>query len=137
MSAAAWIAGGFKSPQEHRIEIDRQTAAVVLEFMFLGNSRIQVTSERTGVTYTYKVKAKKGPQGIHYVSVLTGPEGNMDFSYMGSIFNCSTFSRHRESKVPADDPVMRGFEYVYGHLKAGRMPPHCKVRTVITKEEET
>lgn len=97
-----------------------------LRFMLAGKATFTVRSERTGEHLTFQVrnwkKAKHGP--MHFVSVRTGN----DFATVGAIRDRASFGHTRRSDLPADDPRVRGFRYVFEHLcQRKAMPPRCEV----------
>lgn len=59
-------------------------------YLLAGNATITVTSERTGQRYTYKVRQAEGREGEasapYFVSLLTGPDNDADYRWMGMIF---------------------------------------------------
>jgi hypothetical protein len=60
-----------------------------LTFVLAGNARFTVVSKRTGTRFTYRVrKADEGERRSvpWFVSVLTGPENDADFTYLGVIW---------------------------------------------------
>lgn len=63
--------------------------AQIREFVLAGNARLTLVSRKTGARFTYRVRAAKGDgPASHFVSVLTGPENNTDYGYLG-FFRCS------------------------------------------------
>jgi len=76
----------------------------VRKFIFAGNAYITIRSAKTGVRFTFRVKAKKSSDDgriIHFVSLLRGPSNEDDFAYMGCIIAHTTFSFTQKSRVTA------------------------------------
>lgn len=100
--------------------------ATALRFMLAGKATFTVRSAKTGDHLTYQVRNwKKARMGtLHFVSVRSGD----DFACVGVISNEASFDRGRRPDLPADDPRVRGFGYVFEHLKYQKqMPPRCEV----------
>jgi hypothetical protein len=106
-------------------------AADVKTYTLAGHATLTLTSQRTGARYTYKVsRAKDGPReqykDLWFVGLLTGPDNESDYSYVGVIngtFKLTGKSRYKEDSVP-----VRAFRYFWQHVDAGRMPPEVEVR---------
>lgn len=66
-------------------------------FMLAGNATITVRSTITGNRFTYRIRQAKD-KPLWFVSVLTGPDNETAFSYIG-IIRDKTFSHTAKSKV--------------------------------------
>jgi hypothetical protein len=97
------------------------TAEAVKEFMFAGNATVTLKSEKTGNRFTYKVKSKnKG--AVYFVSLMTGPDNESSFGYIGFIKG-GEFVHHRaKSQIAADAPSVRGFKWFHAHIETNDMP---------------
>ena len=90
----------------------------VLTFMLAGNSRITVTSRKTGKWFTYKVNQKDndfGRKTPHFVSVLIGPDNNTDYMYIGFISSTGDFMAGRKGKPDAES--YKSFEWMYNMMR--------------------
>ena len=59
-------------------------AAQAREFMFGGRARFTLVSKTTGKRFTYRTSMKKTERGpIFFASVLSGPDNDSDYQYIG------------------------------------------------------
>ena len=99
-------------------------AAAALKFMWGGNARITLQSRATGTRYTYRIK--KADNGkLYFVGVLTGPDNETDYPYLGHIYAESgefVFARPEKAGVSRDAPSAAAFAWAYPRIKAGQIP---------------
>ena len=97
--------------------------ANIRKIVFGGNSTFTIKNVHTGKHFTFKVNtlkdtAKKGE--VWFVNVLTGPDNNFDYSYMGMVNkDRSRFFRTKKSKISDDAPSFVGFAWFFKMLKTG------------------
>lgn len=96
------------------------SAETVRRFALAGNARLTLQSERTGARYTYRVRATD--DGKWFVSVLTGADNESDYTYLGLIGSDAAFRFTKGSKIGADAPSARAFQWAWPHISAGRIP---------------
>lgn len=90
----------------------------IMRFMLAGNATLTLVSKRTGERFTYRIKAPKpdGAEGpvSHFVAVLTGPDNNTDYHYLGHIYHTSNEYQHgRKSKITPTAPSANAFRWFY------------------------
>lgn len=86
--------------------------AHIRAFIFAGNATFTLRSRKTGERFTYqfsKVPEKEG----WWVRVLTGPDNESDYSFMGTIWgdqdpNLATVLPSRKSEITPDAASWRG-----------------------------
>jgi hypothetical protein len=92
------------------------------KFMLAGNATFTLVSKKTGARFTYRVRyaedynpAAPAPVGkvIAFVSLLTGSDNENAYSYFGQFRVGKGFDVGAKSKVPADAPSVRGFQWFY------------------------
>jgi hypothetical protein len=101
-------------------------AGQALKFMLAGNATFTVRSEATGNHLTFQVRNwKKAKHGtMHFVSVRTGN----DYAKIGVVRDRTDLSLGgSRSDLPYEDPRVRGFGYVFDHLKRDVMPPKAEI----------
>jgi hypothetical protein len=108
------------------------TAEDALRFLLAGNATVTLKSLRTGVHYTYKVQAPKDPRpgdrAVHFVKLLTGPQNEADYTYLGAIFEGKYFRLTKASKVSSQAPSLKAFAYVWDRLATAQpLPPGVEV----------
>lgn len=88
-------------------------------FVYAGNAIFTLRSAKTGNRFTYKVTAKKGGD-ISFVGLLTGPNNDRDYSYLG-LLSHDTGDRlmgvgKGKSCASPDAPSAKAFQYLLDYL---------------------
>jgi hypothetical protein len=94
-------------------------------FALAGSAVLTLQSLRTGLRFTYKVRASKNGQGF-YVSLLSGPDNENDYSYLGMIRE-GRFELTKASRVTLNTPSVRAFEWFW-HMVRDGIPTELVVR---------
>ena len=93
----------------------------IRKFLLAGRARFTVRSEKTGTRFTYRVKAAPKPEDpmkdqAYFVSVLTGPENETDYEFIGTVFRSVgggiVYRHSRKSRIGTDAPSARGFYWL-------------------------
>lgn len=117
----------FTSPQDVR------------KFVLGGNARFTIESAATGTRFTYKVSLSKpsvdsfgaptGKPGVFFVSLLSGPDNESDYVYMGIIpaDDPLSFRLTAKSKVGAQAPSVIAFKWFWWQVGQGRLPSSLRV----------
>lgn len=98
--------------------------AAILQFMLAGNSRFTIVSKKTGVRFTYRVRNADDKPA--FVSVLTGPNNEDDYEFIGSIFNSNVFVPGRKSRIKRDAPSVTAFAWVIDRILKGLTLPNLE-----------
>lgn len=102
------------------------TVADVLRFMLAGNATITLVSKKTGVRFTYKVRLKD--EGMpHFVSLLSGPDNEGDFCFLGSIFNGADYRHGKKARITSDAPSAKAFAWFASQVLSGKLPEQVEV----------
>jgi len=90
-------------------------------FMLAGKATFTVSNPETGNHFTYRVRAKDIGEGrtLHFVQVLTGPDNESSYSYLGTIFEGTTYKHGRKSRISESAPSARAFEWVFSRITTG------------------
>lgn len=104
-------------------------------FILAGNARVTLVSEKTGTRFTYRLRQKEdtrpgsqpGSRTPHFVSVLTGPDNESAYEFVGTIFDRQTYSHSRKARIAVTAPSIQAFLYAWNYLVSGRMPPQVEV----------
>lgn len=103
-----------------------QNPQSVIDFMLAGNATVTLHSRKSDKHYTYKVRkdSRKGPGSPWFVNILTGPNNESDFHYMGIIPDGEKkeIVWTNKSWVKSNSPSFMGFRYVFERLMKGIMP---------------
>lgn len=116
--------------EAHTIDEDQ-----VAPFVLAGRAVFTLRSRRTGARFTYKIsKARKErthDKTCWFVSVLTGPGNESDYSYLGYIrgerFTFQFTFQPNRSNVGATAPSVQAITWFLGRLFAGRDLPDLEV----------
>lgn len=103
-----------------------QTAAVALQFLLAGRARFTLVSEKTGTRYTYRI-TQKDATSPHFVGVMTGSDNESSYTYMGTVFEGTTYRHGKKSHLSPEAPSSKAFAWAWGYLAKGQMPPSCEV----------
>lgn len=102
-------------------------------FMLAGNARITLVSRATGQRFTFEVKAPRDSEPLtastFFVAVLTGPNNESDYSYLGTIFRSepSRFVHGKKSKIGVDAPSSRAFAWAWAKIVDHEIPASLEI----------
>src|SRR3990172_5551964 len=94
-------------------------------YMLAGDAKVTIVSKKTGDRFTYRVKAKDQIQGtlgattpksLHFVSVLTGPDNESDYRFLGTVVDGKVYAHGRKSNISNDAPSAKAFQWVWANL---------------------
>jgi hypothetical protein len=108
------------------------TASAALSAMLAGNATLTLVSKKTGSRYTFNVKAPREEdgtrsEGTRFVSLLTGPNNETDYSYIGMIRRDGRgFRTTAKTAAPESAPV-KGFGWAFEALRNGRLPETLEI----------
>ena len=98
------------------------TAEAARGFMLGGNATVTLVSLKTGTRFTYKIRQADSGD-VWFVSLLSGPDNEKDFSYLGRIDASLRFWRGRKTPKPGDvgieAPSMKAFSWTWQGVMAG------------------
>lgn len=97
-----------------------------LRFILAGNATFTVRSEKTGTRFTFRVRQPK-PTTPHFVSLLTGPDNENSYTYLGTIFNGTEFAHGRKSTITPDAAGAIAARWVFNRILQGLDLNNCEV----------
>jgi len=87
--------------------------ADVMTFLNAGRARFTLVSKATGNRFTYRVRAAKDGR-IFFVSLMTGPDNERSFTYLGTLTPDGRSYRHGvRSPIAEDAPRARAFAWFH------------------------
>jgi hypothetical protein len=93
----------------------------IREFVLAGKSHFTIVSLKTGSRLTYRIqKSEDGKR--HYVRVLTGPDNTSNYTFLGTIFDETTYRVGSRSKISQTSPSQKAFLWLWQNLREGRLP---------------
>lgn len=94
----------------NRAMIDTRT------FALAGNATFTVTSRKTGTRFTYKIRQPK--EGMpHFVKVLSGPDNESDFRFIGTIFDGKIFRTSGKGGISPQAPSVVAFNWIWANIE--------------------
>lgn len=103
-----------------------KTAAEIEQFALAGKATLTFKSERTEAHFTFRITLSDDGK-VHFVSVLTGPQNETDYTYAGVIGRDRNFRLTKASKFTADATCIKAFNWVWNAVRAGNLPKCCAV----------
>ena len=98
-----------------------------IRFILAGNAVFTVENTATGNRFTFKVR-KPDDTKPHFVSVLTGPNNESDYAFLGTVFTPERYHHGRRSRIAPDAPSALAFEWLFRQLSAGHsLPPQVRL----------
>lgn len=102
-----------------------------IRFMLAGNAHVTFQSRRTGTRFTYRVRLAPARPGdtrsCHFVAVLTGPDNDSGYEYLGCVYGGKAYAHGRKSRIDVDAPSAVAFSWVWKTLSGGKMHPELAV----------
>lgn len=101
---------------EHNQRGQLTTIADVLQFVQAGNATFTLVSKVTGARRTYKMR-ESDRAGMFFVQVMTGPDNENDFQYLGIVRNGS-YEIGKKSRITRDSPAHQAFDWFWRRVAA-------------------
>ncbi|MFQ5339906.1 MAG: DUF6011 domain-containing protein [Anaerolineae bacterium] len=92
-----------------------------------GNATVTLVSKRTDDHFTYRVRRAKTREGQNeadvplFVSVLTGPDNQRDYQFIGTIFPDGTYRYSYKSQLSTDAPSVKAWDWTWHNLNTDRV----------------
>jgi hypothetical protein len=84
-------------------------------FILGGNATFTVTSRKSGVRFTFKVR-QPSPDMPHFVKLLNGADNENSFEFFGTIFGAETFRHSRKARITPDAPSAKAFDWLWRNI---------------------
>src|SRR6266446_978155 len=98
-----------------------------LQFILAGNALFTVENTVTGNRFTFKVR-KPDDSKPHFVSVLTGPDNENHYAFLGTVFDLGRYRHGRRSRISEDAPSAKAFDWLFRQLSGCRpLPPQVRL----------
>lgn len=96
-------------------------------YVLAGNATVTIRSTTTGQRFTYQVTQsasrpgdRPGTMPVWFVALLTGPDNERDWTYLGTIF-ADGFRLTRKSRAGTDAPSVVAFTWWSRHWEDARV----------------
>lgn len=101
----------------------------VASFILGGKSIFTVRNVVTGNRFTYKLTRKKslkeGDDDVVFVKVLSRPDNNSDYTFIGTIFGGTTYKHSAKSQFGADTMSSKAIDWLVRNSKS--LPENIEV----------
>jgi len=90
------------------------------EFVTAGKAFFTIQNPETGSRFTFKMtqaKNKNGPSPLWFVSVLTGPDNYMNYSYIGFVRDWIFVYGGEKAKLGRESKSVKAFGWLWRHLE--------------------
>lgn len=110
------------------------SAADVRQFALAGKAVLTIESAITNTHFTFKItratdKYTGQPSDLWFVGLLTGPDNESDYSYLGVLDGDGPKLRMtQKSRVAIDAPSVMAFGWAWNNIIADKMPANLVVR---------
>ncbi len=94
-------------------------------FILAGNATFTVRSEVTQTRFTFKVR-KPSADKPHFVSLLSGPDNENDFTFLGTIFNGTAYVPSSKYVSPETSSA-KAAKWVVTRVLAGKPLTQCEI----------
>jgi hypothetical protein len=100
----------------------------IKKFMLAGNATFTISNKETGNRFTFKVQG--GDNKPHFVSVLTGPDNEANYTFIGiipigTIFDRKNFRYSKKSTIPFQAQSIKAFMWLWRNLD--NLPPQIEI----------
>ena len=89
-------------------------------YIMAGNATITLRSLNTGARFTYKIR-RPNEDTPYFVNLLRGPDNEVDYSFLGTIFSDGTFRHGRKSMISEEAPSVKTFTWFHRNLMLGKV----------------
>jgi hypothetical protein len=110
------------------------SAENVIDYILAGQCIITLKSKPTGTRFTYKISCKRDVKpeeaDIWFVNVLTGPNNNANYTYMGPIKEREgvlNFWRDEKSRITEEAPSYIAWKFVWEFFRQKRDHPQLEI----------
>ena len=99
-----------------------------ITYMKAGNATMTFTSLKSGNHFTYKIKRKEVGENtyIYFVKVLSGPNNEDHYQYIGFIDKFGKFKPGK--KGHPDSTSFKSFEWVYRNIENQHLPANVQIQ---------
>lgn len=120
------IAENLEVDEGHRLAGEH-----VAQFVLAGNARFTIVSRRTGARFTYRIRAKKDADSpTFFVAVLTGPDNEADYEFLGTLFGEGGergFFHGKKSRIARGAPSAKAFAWFWHRIAKRLDLEQCEV----------
>jgi len=100
----------------------------VKTFLLAGHATVTLVSKATSQRFTYRVEEVENEEGktspvTHFVKLLTEPDNERGYSYIGHVFRYTEYAHGRKSKIGEGAPGPKAFRWFWRQVIEGGKKP--------------
>lgn len=103
-----------------------ETPEKVLEFALAGNATFTLKSKISGLHMTYRIR-KPGDESPHFVALMSGPDNEGSYQYLGTIFSGKVYKHGAKSRISLEAPSEKVFNQFWAAISQNRIPAYLEV----------
>lgn len=90
----------------------------VRRFFFGGEAILTIENPTTGGRFTFRISKKVNPDNskLWFVSVLTGPNNESDYTFLGTIFDNGKYYHGKKSSISDSAKSAKSFQWFYSKI---------------------
>lgn len=96
------------------------------DFILAGNATFTILNSETGNRFTFKV-AQPTNNHPHFVRVMTGPDNENNFSFLGTIFDKKNYRHGERSTVNQAAQSAKVFSWAWPQILAHSLPEQIEI----------
>ena len=105
-----------------------KTTNEMKRFVMAGNAIITIKNSETQGRFTYRIRQSEGDGSVRFfVSVLTGPDNNNSYSYLGHIYRDDRYIHGRKSRIGQDALSEKAWSWFWIKLLNDNIPSQIEV----------
>jgi len=98
-----------------------------LRYALAGHAGLTLVSRKTGIRFTYKINGSDDGN-VWFVRVLTGPNNEEDYTYLGTIFkNSLRYFHGKKSPISEGAASAKAFAWAWPFIASQQLPPSAEV----------
>lgn len=95
-------------------------------FVLAGHAVFTLENRKTGGRFTFKIDQPDN-DAPHFVSVLTGPDNQGDFTFLGTIFDGGRYAHGKKSGIGADAQSAKVFAWFWAKALEKAIPDQVEI----------
>lgn len=103
--------------------------AEIDQFVFAGHAKFTISGKKS--RYTYQVTKAKDKDTLFFVSLLSGPDNDADYTYVGIVrigYAGRAFQLTKKSRLTEDAVPVKAFRYFFDRLTRMELPDCLEFR---------
>jgi hypothetical protein len=104
-----------------------KTVQAVREFLTAGNATVTLRSIKTDTRFTYKITQCDNKPDLFFIALMSGPDNENSFRYLGTLRDPLRYAHGRKSKVSPEHASNKAFAWFVSKVAADTLPDQIEV----------